>query len=86
MLTLGFAVMSPALDTFVGVKAGTTIIVMDRQPAATASTHHQPRDVRGSTPRHPHGIGTSTIGLQPALIALILLRGNVGWAAVGKEN
>src|SRR6266566_3252322 len=36
MLALRFAVVSPALDTFICVKPGTTIIVMDGEPTATA--------------------------------------------------
>ncbi len=86
VLALRLAVVRPALYTLIGVKTGTTIIVMDTQTAATASTHHQPREVRWATPCRPHGIGTGTVGLEPCLIALILLGGNVGWAAIGQQN
>src|SRR5205807_10297146 len=81
-----FAVMRPTLDTFIGVKPSTSIIVMAGEPTAAASTHDQAGEVRWSAPCCPHGIGASAVGLQPALVALIVLGGNVGRTAVGQQN
>jgi len=41
VLALRFAVVSPALHTFIRVKPGTSIIVMDGEPTATTGTDHQ---------------------------------------------
>jgi hypothetical protein len=85
MLALGFPIVIPTLHTFIRVK-GATAIVMDRQPTATAGTHHQTREVCSPDPHRSHSIGAGAVGLQPHLVALILLWGNVGRTAVGQQD
>ncbi len=86
VLASRFPVVIVPLDTLIGVKVIPTIVVMDRHATRTASTHHETSKQSRSTARCSHGIGTSTIGLQPLLVPLILLSRNVGWTAVGQQH
>ena len=86
MLAPRFPVVSPALHTFIRVKPGATIIVMDGEPTATAGTDDQTGEVRCPAPRYSHGVGAGTVGLQPRLVAFILLQGNVGRAVIGQQD
>jgi hypothetical protein len=86
MLTSRFPIVRPTFHTFVSVKPGTTIIVMDREPAATAGTDDQTCEEGSAVACCPHGIGVCAIGLQPCLVALILLWGKVSWTAIGQQD
>jgi hypothetical protein len=85
VLASGFSVVGVTLHTFIRVRR-TTAIVMNVQAAATAGTDHQTGEVRRSASCCPHGIGTSAIGLEPRLVALIVFGRTVGWAAVGQQD